>query len=208
MIDSGLCRQIMFDTRTGLSHLETTRISIDMATQRMGRAGRVAEGTCYRLWTKASEHLMAEQRTAEIEYADLAPMALDIAMFGEKNIDSLPWLTQPPRANISSAKDLLVSLGAIDTDNNITPLGKRIAALPCHPRMARMIVCADTAERKALACDIAALLEEKDPLADNADTDMTLRLSLLRLARRKKQIGRWQRIAKIAAEYRNMAHTT
>ena len=208
VVDSGLCRQIMFDTRTGLSHLETTRISIDMATQRMGRAGRVAEGTCYRLWTKASEHLMAEQRTAEIEYADLAPMALDIAMFGEKNIDSLPWLTQPPRANISSAKDLLVSLGAIDTDNNITPLGKRIAALPCHPRMARMIVCADTAERKALACDIAALLEEKDPLADNADTDMTLRLSLLRLARRKKQIGRWQRIAKIAAEYRHMAHTT
>lgn len=103
---------------------------------------------------------------------------------------------------------MLVSLGAIDTDNNITPLGKRIAALPCHPRMARMIVCADTAERKALACDIAALLEEKDPLADNADTDMTLRLSLLRLARRKKQIGRWQRIAKIAAEYRHMAHTT
>ena len=123
VVDSGLCRQIMFDTRTGLSHLETTRISIDMATQRMGRAGRVAEGTCYRLWTKASEHLMAEQRTAEIEYADLAPMVLDIAMFGEKNIDSLPWLTQPPRANISSAKDLLVSLGAIDTDNNITPLG-------------------------------------------------------------------------------------
>ena len=208
VVDSGLCRQIMFDTRTGLSHLETTRISIDMATQRMGRAGRVAEGTCYRLWTKASEHLMAEQRTAEIEYADLAPMVLDIAMFGEKNIDSLPWLTQPPRANISSAKDLLVSLGAIDTDNNITPLGKRIAALPCHPRMARMIVCADTAERKALACDIAALLEEKDPLADNADTDMTLRLSLLRRARGKKQIGRWQRIAKIAAEYRHMAHTT
>ena len=208
VVDSGLCRQIMFDTRTGLSHLETTRISIDMATQRMGRAGRVAEGTCYRLWTKASEHLMAEQRTAEIEYADLAPMVLDIAMFGEKNIDSLPWLTQPPRANISSAKDLLVSLGAIDTDNNITPLGKRIAALPCHPRMARMIVCADTAERKALACDIAALLEEKDPLTDNADTDMTLRLSLLRRARGKKQIGRWQRIAKIAAEYRHMAHTT
>ena len=208
VVDSGLCRQVVFDTRTGLSHLETARISMDMATQRMGRAGRVAEGTCYRLWTKASEHLMAEQRTAEIEYADLTPMLLDIAMFGEKDVEALPWLTLPPRANVLSAKELLTSLGAIDADGDITPLGKRIAVLPCHPRMARMIVCADTDERRCLACDIAALLEEKDPLADSADTDMTLRLSLLRSARRKKQMGRWQRIAKIAAEYRRMAHTT
>ena len=207
VVDSGLCRQVVFDTRTGLSHLETARISMDMATQRMGRAGRVAEGTCYRLWTKASEHLMAEQRTAEIEYADLTPMLLDIAMFGEKDVEALPWLTPPPRANVLSAKELLTSLGAIDADGEITPLGKRIAALPCHPRMARMIVCADTDECRCLACDIAALLEEKDPLADSADTDMTLRLSLLRSARRKKQMGRWQRIAKIAAEYRRMAHT-
>ena len=207
VVDSGLCRQVVFDTRTGLSHLETARISMDMATQRMGRAGRVAEGTCYRLWTKASEHLMAEQRTAEIEYADLTPMLLDIAIFGEKDVEALPWLTPPPRANVLSAKELLTSLGAIDADGDITPLGKRIAALPCHPRMARMIVCADTDERRCLACDIAALLEEKDPLADSADTDMTLRLSLLRSARRKKQMGRWQRIAKIAAEYRRMAQT-
>lgn len=208
VVDSGLCRQVVFDTRTGLSHLETARISMDMATQRMGRAGRVAEGTCYRLWTKASEHLMEEQRTAEIEYADLTPMLLDIAIFGEKDVEALPWLTPPPRANVLSAKELLTSLGAIDADGAITPLGKRIAALPCHPRMARMIVCADTDERRCLACDIAALLEEKDPLADSADTDMTLRLSLLRSARCKKQMGRWQHIAKIAAEYRRMAHTT
>ena len=72
----------MFDARTGLSHLQTVRISMDMATQRMGRAGRVAEGVCYRLWTKASEHLMAEQRKPEIEEADLAPMVLDTAAFG------------------------------------------------------------------------------------------------------------------------------
>ena len=207
VVDSGLCRQVVFDTRTGLSHLETARISMDMATQRTGRAGRVAEGTCYRLWTKASEHLMAEQRTAEIEYADLTPMLLDIAIFGEKDVEALPWLALPPRANVLSAKELLTSLGAIDADGDITLLGKRIAALPCHPRMARMIVCADTDERRCLACDIAALLEEKDPLADSADTDMTLRLSLLRSARRKKQMGRWQRIAKIAAEYRRMAQT-
>ena len=232
VIDSGLCRQVVFDARTGLSHLQTVRISMDMATQRMGRAGRVAEGVCYRLWTKASEHLMAEQRKPEIEEADLAPMVLDTAAFGESDAETLPWLTMPPRAGVFKAKELLMSLGAIDENGNITPIGKRMAALPCHPRIARMILattCLTTSTSQgvhlsqvhqqhlntstphhnntSLACDIAALLEEKDPLSETGGTDLTLRLSALRAARRKKQPGRWQRIAKIAAEYRRMAHT-
>ena len=242
VIDSGLCRQVVFDARTGLSHLQTVRISMDMATQRMGRAGRVAEGVCYRLWTKASEHLMAEQRKPEIEEADLAPMVLDTAAFGESDAEALPWLTMPPRAGVFKAKELLMSLGAIDENGNITPIGKRMAALPCHPRIARMILattCLTTSTSQgvhlsplgfcrlpeqevhqqhlttstshhnttSLACDIAALLEEKDPLSETGGTDLTLRLSALRTARRKGQMGRWQRIAKIAAEYRRMAHT-
>ena len=232
VIDSGLCRQVVFDARTGLSHLQTVRISMDMATQRMGRAGRVAEGVCYRLWTKASEHLMAEQRKPEIEEADLAPMVLDTAAFGESDAEALPWLTMPPRAGVFKAKELLMSLGAIDENGNITPIGKRMAALPCHPRIARMILattCLTTSTSQgvhlsqvhqqhlttstsqhlttSLACDIAALLEEKDPLSETGGTDLTLRLSALRAARRKGQMGRWQRIAKIAAEYRRMAHT-
>ncbi|WP_456084384.1 ATP-dependent helicase HrpB [Leyella stercorea] len=232
VIDSGLCRQVVFDARTGLSHLQTVRISMDMATQRMGRAGRVAEGVCYRLWTKASEHLMAEQRKPEIEEADLAPMVLDTAAFGESDAEALPWLTMPPRAGVFKAKELLMSLGAIDENGNITPIGKRMAALPCHPRIARMILattCLTTSTHQgvhlsqvhqqhintstshhnttSLACDIAALLEEKDPLSETGGTDLTLRLSALRAARRKGQMGRWQRIAKIAAEYRRMAHT-
>ena len=214
VIDSGLCRQVVFDARTGLSHLQTVRISMDMATQRMGRAGRVAEGVCYRLWTKASEHLMAEQRKPEIEEADLAPMVLDTAAFGESDAEALPWLTMPPRAGVFKAKELLMSLGAIDENGNITPIGKRMAALPCHPRIARMILATTNLTTStphhhttSLACDIAALLEEKDPLSETGGTDLTLRLSALRAARRKGQIGRWQRIAKIAAEYRRMAHT-
>ncbi|WP_278797673.1 ATP-dependent RNA helicase [Leyella stercorea] len=236
VIDSGLCRQVVFDARTGLSHLQTVRISMDMATQRMGRAGRVAEGVCYRLWTKASEHLMAEQRKPEIEEADLAPMVLDTAAFGESDAEALPWLTMPPRAGVFKAKELLMSLGAIDENGNITPIGKRMAALPCHPRIARMILATtslttsthqgvhlsqvhqqhlttstshhnNTNHNTSLACDIAALLEEKDPMSDTAGTDLTLRLSSLRTARRKGQMGRWLRIAKIAAEYRRMAHT-
>ena len=250
VIDSGLCRQVVFDARTGLSHLQTVRISMDMATQRMGRAGRVAEGVCYRLWTKASEHLMAEQRKPEIEEADLAPMVLDTAAFGESDAEALPWLTMPPRAGVFKAKELLMSLGAIDENGNITPIGKRMAALPCHPRIARMILATTSLTTSphqgvhlsqvhqqhlttsttqgvhlsqvhqqhlttstsqhlttSLACDIAALLEEKDPLSETGGTDLTLRLSALRAARRKGQMGRWQRIAKIAAEYRRMTHT-
>ena len=232
VIDSGLCRQVVFDARTGLSHLQTVRISMDMATQRMGRAGRVAEGVCYRLWTKASEHLMAEQRKPEIEEADLAPMVLDTAAFGESDVEALPWLTTPPRAGVFKAKELLMSLGAIDENGNITPIGKRMAALPCHPRIARMILATTSLTTStsqgvhlsqvhqqhlttstshhntiSLACDIAALLEEKDPLSETGGTDLTLRLSALRTAHRKGQMGRWQRIAKIAAEYRRMAHT-
>ncbi|MDY5368819.1 MAG: ATP-dependent helicase HrpB [Prevotella sp.] len=214
VIDAGLCRQVVFDARTGLSHLETVRISMDMATQRMGRAGRVAEGVCYRLWTKASEHLMAEQRKPEIEEADLAPMLLDTAAFGESDAEALPWLTMPPRAGVFKAKELLTALGAIDENGNITSIGKRMATLPCHPRIARMILATTNLttstshhNNTSLACDIAALLEEKDPLSETGDTDLTLRLSALRTARRKKQLGKWQRIAKIAAEYRRMAHT-
>ena len=214
VIDAGLCRQVVFDARTGLSHLETVRISMDMATQRMGRAGRVAEGVCYRLWTKASEHLMAEQRKPEIEEADLAPMLLDTAAFGESDAEALPWLTIPPRAGVFKAKELLTALGAIDENGNITSIGKRMATLPCHPRIARMILATTNLttstshhNNTSLACDIAALLEEKDPLSETGGTDLTLRLSALRTARRKKQLGRWQRIAKIAAEYRRMAHT-
>ena len=214
VIDAGLCRQVVFDARTGLSHLETVRISMDMATQRMGRAGRVAEGVCYRLWKKASEHLMAEQRRPEIEEADLAPMVLDTAAFGESDAEALPWLTMPPRAGVFKAKELLTALGAIDKNGNITSIGKRMATLPCHPRIARMILATTNLttstshhNNTSLACDIAALLEEKDPLSETGGTDLTLRLSALRAARRKKQLGRWQRIAKIAAEYRRMAHT-
>ena len=206
VVDSGLCRQIAFDARTGLSHLETTRISRDMASQRTGRAGRVARGTCYRLWTIASEHLMAEQRKPEIADADLAPLVLDIAAFGESDVESLPWLTMPPRANTAKARQLLTSLGAITGNGDITPIGKRMAALPCHPRIARMILSAESKRLKSLACDIAALLEEKDPMDDTAGCDLTMRIYAIRGARRDKQHGRWKRIIQIAAEYRRMAH--
>lgn len=201
VVDSGLCRKLVYDNRTGLSQLKTVRISKDMATQRRGRAGRVAEGICYRLWTQTSEHLMEDQRRPEIEDADLSSMVLDIAAFGENKPESLPWFTQPPTANLLSAKSLLVSLKAIHEDGSITALGKEMASLPCHPRIARMMLNRTSA---ALACDIAALLEEKDPMSESSDTDIALRISILRSLRRKSNLGRWNRIAQIAQEYRRM----
>lgn len=204
VVDSGLCRQLVFDAHTGLSHLTTVRISKDMAIQRRGRAGRVAEGICYRLWTQTSEHLMQEQRKPEIEEADLTSMVLDIVAYGEKDPMSLPWLTPPSHSNIYNAKHLLLSLQAISEDGSATLLGKEMAALPCHPRIAKMILCSDTDAQKALACDMAALLEEKDPMSENADSDMTLRITMLRSQREKKNLGRWARIAQIAQEYRKL----
>lgn len=201
VVDSGLYRKLVYDNRTGLSQLKTVRISKDMATQRRGRAGRVAEGICYRLWTQTSEHLMEDQRRPEIEDADLSSMVLDIAAFGENKPESLPWFTQPPTANLLSAKSLLVSLRAIHEDGSITALGKEMASLPCHPRIARMMLNRTSA---ALACDIAALLEEKDPMSESSDTDIALRISILRSLRRKSNLGRWNRIAQIAQEYRRM----
>ena len=208
VIDSGLCRKMVYDARTGLSHLETVRISKDMAIQRRGRAGRITEGVCYRLWTKTSEHLMDDQRKPEIEEADLSSMLLDIAAFGENDVYSLPWLTSPPKGNMQRAKELLVSLKAFKPNSasmgipKITDLGRQMAELPCHPRIAKMILSGKNSLDKALACDLAAILEEKDPLSEEGDSNMEWRVSILRDCRRKKTLGKWARIAKIAQEYR------
>ena len=207
VVDSGLCRSPKFDSQTGLSSLKTVRISKDMATQRTGRAGRVAEGVCYRLWTQASEHLMQEQRTPEIINADLSSMLLSLYDFGENSFENIPWLTLPTKSNVEKAKQLLLELDAIDSTGNITILGKRIANIPCHPRIAKMMVCAEDKNTRGLACDIAALLEERDPMAQNDDADITLRIATLRRLRKNNNLGRWQRIAQIAAEYRRMAKT-
>ena len=203
VVDSGLCRKPVFDPQRGLSRLETVRISQDMATQRTGRAGRVAPGVCYRLWSLATEQRMAPIRVPEVLEADLAPTVLDIAAWGENHPERLAWLTPPPSFALSQARQLLQSLDAVDDTGRITPHGRKLAALPCHPRVAQMLLKADTPERKALAADIAAILEEKDPL-DTPEAGAYLRLKALRDARVSRREGRWNRIARIAEQYRNM----
>ena len=203
VVDSGLCRKMVFDSQRGLSHLETVRISRDMADQRAGRAGRVAPGVCYRLWSAATEQRMLPIRIPEILEADLAPTVLDIAAWGESHPESLPWLTPPPALAIAKARELLRGLGAVDESGNITAHGRSLSALPCHPRVAQMLLKADTPERKALAADLAALLEEKDPL-DTPEAGAYVRLRALRDARQSRREGRWSRISRIAEQYRNL----
>lgn len=204
VIDSGLCRTMVFDKRNGMSHLETVRISRDMATQRMGRAGRLSEGVCYRMWAQSAEHGMQECRRPEILDADLTSLVLDITAWGANDIEALPWLTLPPRGNVYQAQTLLESLGAI-RNGSITELGKRMSRIPCHPRISRILVADDNL--KSLACDIAALLEEKDPLSHlTDDSDIFTRITELRHARANRNLGHWSRIARISSEYCRMAH--
>jgi ATP-dependent helicase HrpB len=146
---------------------------------------------------------MLSIRVPEILEADLAPTVLAVAAWGESHAERLPWLSPPPTLSMSHARELLQELNALDKAGCITPHGRELAALPCHPRVAQMLLKADSPERKALAADLAALLEEKDPL-DTPEAGVYLRLKALRDARASHREGRWNRMARIAEQYRKM----
>ncbi len=205
VVDGGLCKRMTTDLRSGLPRLQTQRISMDMAIQRSGRAGRVAPGICYRLYSAATEARMAPVRTPEILDADLAPLLLDLAAWGGGNVQSLPWVTPPPAVRVAEAQKLLSSLSAIDEQGRITAHGRAMNALPCHPRISSMILRAGTDAGKALAADIAALLEEKDPMTEIEEAGIDLRLNELRRNRAGARHGRWSRIIRISEEYARMA---
>lgn len=208
VVDSGYCRQQKFNPNTGLSHLETVRISADMADQRRGRAGRLTNGFCYRLWSKASEQNMSAHRTPEIEYADLSQLVLDLAAWGESNADNLLWLSTPPRTSILQAQELLRLLNAIDDNGQITEHGRQINKLPCHPRIAQMLLSAKSDTEKSLASDIAAILEERDPLSRESGTDINLRIEALRRFRAGSNNNKaFSHIEKTASKYRQLIKT-
>ncbi len=161
VVDSGLAREPRFDPNSGFTRLETVAIAQASADQRAGRAGRVAEGWAYRLWPQ-SQRLEA-QRRAEIVQADLAGLALELAAWGG---GGLRFVDPPPPGALASARDLLRRLGALDgsAEARITPLGRRMLALGTHPRIAAMLLAPGDPRERALACDLAALLEARDPL--------------------------------------------
>ncbi len=204
VIDTGFGRISRFNPASGLSRLETVMVTKDSADQRAGRAGRLSAGVCYRMWTKATHERLIEHRVPEIMEADLTPLMLEMAMWGVHDIEKLTWLTPPPKAAIAMAIETLEQLNA--TENRlITDHGKALHALPCHPRIAHMLLKAKDDAAVALAADIAAILEERDSLPKESGIDINLRIELLRRARNNgKIIGRLSRIDKISAQYRNM----
>ncbi|HKQ12138.1 MAG TPA: ATP-dependent helicase HrpB [Steroidobacteraceae bacterium] len=186
VVDSGLARRARFDPSTGMSGLETVRISRASADQRRGRAGRLGPGVCYRLWSESEHASLAAQTAPEILEADLAPVALDLAEWGVSDPRSLRWLDPPPAATFAQARDLLRSLDAIDAGGRITPHGRALARLGTHPRLAHMIVRGAELGLQRLALEIAAVLGERDLLRWNAgrrDADLHLRIEALRRGR-------------------------
>ena len=177
VVDMGLARRARFDPGSGMSRLVTEKVTRAEATQRQGRAGRVAKGICYRLWTRGEEGALAAFPPAEIEAADLTGLALELALWGAAPGD-LAFLTPPPEAALAEARALLLMLGALDGQGRITDHGRTLAALPLHPRLAHMLALAGPE-----AAVLAALIEERDPLR-GAPCDLALRLEVLRDPRR------------------------
>jgi ATP-dependent RNA helicase HrpB len=183
VVDSGLVRRSLFDPSTGMSRLETQRISRASADQRQGRAGRVEPGVCYRAWSEGAQRSLAPFSSPEVADADLAPLALDLANWGVRDANELRWLDPPPAPMLASARDLLVRLGALDAQARITAHGREMAQLGVHPRLAHMVLRARSLDSVPLAADFAALLSERDLLRGapgSRDADVRTRLDALR----------------------------
>lgn len=210
VVDAGRARRARFDPGSGMSRLVTERVTRAEAEQRRGRAGRVAPGWCYRLWTKGEEGALAAAAPPEILAADLAGLALEIALWGG-GVETMPFPTAPPGPALAEARALLRALGALDERDAITAHGRVLAALPTHPRLGHMLTTA--AEHGGLdrAADLAALIAARDPLRGlngPAEADLAIRLRALRdpaAAEREHPVGVDRgAIAAIRAEARRL----
>jgi ATP-dependent helicase HrpB len=205
VIDGGFRRAPRLDAATGLTRLATLRISRAAAEQRAGRAGREAPGVAIRLWSAALHRGLPAYDRPEILEAELSSLVLDCAAWGAAPSD-LPFPDPPPAGAVAAARALLENLGALDQEQKITWRGRAMARLGAHPRLAAMMLEADTPAGQALACDLAALLEERDPIrAPDAPADIAVRLALLAgtandaaadraaLARSRRAAGQYRR---------------
>jgi ATP-dependent helicase HrpB len=180
VIDAGLMRIPRLDPNTGLRQLVTVPVSQASADQRCGRAGRLQKGVCYRLWSQGT-HLLA-QTPAEILDADLAPLVLELARWGVSDVNSLRWLDPPPAPHVAQARDLLTQLSALDSQGRITVHGRAMAQWAVHPRLSHMMLRAKAIGAGALACEVAAILSDRDILRGAAigESDLQLRVEALR----------------------------
>jgi len=204
VVDTGFSRQLRYDPATGLNRLETMRISSASAQQRAGRAGRAAPGVCYRLWTEYTHSTLLPFTPPEIRVSDLTPLALDLAQWGVADPASLSFLDAPPAPHLAEGRALLRALGALDHRGAITGLGRKMAALPMHPRLAAMLAGSLSIGEGALACTLAAILSERDILprgsGSTSESDLLDRLDALH-ERRDPQGART--VERLSAYFRN-----
>ncbi|WP_346353836.1 ATP-dependent helicase HrpB [Azotosporobacter soli] len=214
VVDSGLMRLSRFSPRTGMSRLETLPVSRAAADQRRGRAGRQGPGVCYRLWTKREEKGLPEQSKPEILATDLASLALELAVWGIRQPEELDWLDLPPQASYEQAVRLLRLLGAFDAEGRLSEHGRRMAEIGLHPRLSHMILTAAERGLGRMACDLAALLSNRDAMPVEQGADLRLRLDALQgvaaslggqreegsLARSRAESHVWQRRLRLKKE--------
>ena len=206
VVDAGLARVPRFDPGSGMTRLDTQRISRASATQRAGRAGRLEPGVCYRLWSEAQHDQLAAHGSAEILQADLAGLALQLARWGVTP-DQLHWLDQPPAAAFSQAQDLLARLSAFKAGSrdNLSEHGHAMAELPAHPRIAHLLLRGQDLGLAAMACDVAALLGERD-IQRGGGADLHSRLALISGESKAARGGQGgvQRARQLARQYRGL----
>ncbi|ATP52225.1 ATP-dependent helicase HrpB [Pseudomonas putida] len=206
VVDAGLARVPRFDPGSGMTRLDTQRISRASATQRAGRAGRLEPGVCYRLWSEAQHDQLAAHGSAEILQADLAGLALQLARWGVTP-DQLRWLDQPPAAAFSQAQDLLARLSAFKAGSrdNLSEHGQAMAELPAHPRIAHLLLRGQGLGLAAMACDVAALLGERD-IQRGGGADLHSRLALVSGESKTARGGQGgvQRARQLARQYRGL----
>ncbi len=180
VVDAGLARVPRFDPRTGMTRLTTVATSRASADQRAGRAGRTEPGVCYRLWSKLEQSTRLAHLPAEITQVDLAGLVLELTAWNAP-IESLAFIDPPPAKAMQAARQLLTDLEALTPDGALTDTGRAMLDLPVHPRLARMVACAPERDH-SLACMLAALLDERDPMRGRIDelpADLGLRVQIL-----------------------------
>ena len=202
VVDSGLARVSRFDSGLGLSRLDTVRIARDNAEQRAGRAGRLGPGHAWRLWTERTQAALSSSRAPEIADADLLPLALDLAIWGEPDA-SLAWITAPQPGALAEARRILQDLGAL-VQETVTPHGRAIHELGVHPRIGHLLIEGRRLGKGGLAADIAALIEERDILPRDAGAALGLRVEALRGRGRSSAPGAAvTRVREVAREHRS-----
>ncbi|WP_373185010.1 ATP-dependent helicase HrpB [Halopseudomonas sp.] len=209
VIDSGLSRQPAFDPVSGMTRLNTVRVSRAAADQRAGRAGRLEPGVAYRLWSASQQDQLAARSEPEILQADLAPLALQLAGWGIQSPQELAWLDPPPSAALEQGRELLERLGALVRSDNAwlpTPHGNAMAELPMHPRLAHMLLRGRSLGLGEMACRVAAIVSERDLLRGADDADLTRRLALFEDPRAESSAdrGALQRARTLARQWQRL----